>query len=35
MQMQIQALLVGGVVRGEAASREVGRGGEGAEVAKP
>ena len=34
MQAQIQALLVGGV-RGEAAPREVGRQGEGAEIAKP
>jgi len=34
MQVQIQALLAGGAGRGEAAPREVGRGG-GAEVAKP
>jgi len=34
MQVQIQALLAGGVGREETAPREVGR-GEGAEVAKP
>jgi len=34
MQVQIQALLVGGAGGGETAPREVGRGG-GAEVAKP
>ena len=34
MQVQIQALLAGGVGGGEAILREVGRGG-GAEVAKP